>query len=239
MTQSQTRQIGPVKIDLSEIIVPLFGFNNLENKWLFLGTGVFCGTPSLLVTANHVLDNMYKAIKIQVTDPNTFYRASFVARKPTVDLALLKIEEYTPRLSCYLANDEEIVFNKPIFCYEYGTTHNLGEQIVVSPATRMGNVTRFRNLQDKYGTGGEAMLELSFPALRGASGSPVVDIGTEIRLWGIIVANISYHLLPAQVETVLQENGALDEEIKFLLPQALAVNVRHVREFMTEIGAEG
>ena len=101
----------------------------------------------------------------------------------------------------------------------------------------MGNVTRFRNLQDKYGTKGEAMLELSFPALRGASGSPVVDMGPEIRLWGIIVANVSYHLLPVQVETVLQENGSLDEEVKFLLPQALAVNVKHVREFMNEIGA--
>ncbi len=226
-----------MRIDPSEIIAPLFGFNNIEKKWVFLGTGVFCGTSSLLVTANHVLDEMYDTIKIQGLDRNTFYRASFVARKPSVDLALLKIEKYTPSLSCHLACDEEIVFNKVIFCYEYGKSHNLGEQIVISPATRMGNVTRFRNLQEKYGSGGEAMLELSFPALRGASGSPVLDtVGTEIRLWGIIVANVSYHLLPAQIETVLQENGSLEEEIKFLLPQALAVNVKHVRDLMNEIG---
>jgi len=237
MTQSQNLRTGQVKTDPSEIIVPLFGYRNVEKKWLFLGTGVFCGTPPLLVTADHVLDNKCEAVKIQVTDPNTFYRASSVTRKPSVDLAVLEIENYTPLVSCHLADDEEIVFNKPIFCYEYGTTHNLGEQIVISPATRMGNVTRFRNLQDKYGAAGEAMLELSFPALRGASGSPVVDMGAEIRLWGIIVANVSYHLLPAQVETVLQENGSLDEEVKFLLPQALAVNVKHVKQLISETGA--
>jgi hypothetical protein len=226
-----------VQINLAEIIVPIFGFSNAEKQWLFLGTGVFCGTPPLLVTADHVLGNMYDAVKIQVVDSKTFYRASSVRRQPSVDLALLEIENYIPRLSCQLAKDEEIVFNKPIYCYEYGTTRTLGKQIEVSPATRMGNVTRIRNLQDMYGIKGEAMLELSFPALRGASGSPILDIAQDIKVWGIVVANISYHLMPAQIETVTREDGSVDEEVKFLLPQALAVNVKHLRHFMNEIGA--
>ena len=94
MTQSQTQQIGQMNIDISQIIVPIFGYSNVERKWLFLGTGVFCGTPPLLVTADHVLDSVYDAVKIQVTHPNTFYRASSVTRKPSVDLALLEIEKW-------------------------------------------------------------------------------------------------------------------------------------------------
>ena len=230
--------IRHVRINPSDFVVPLFGFSNTEKQWLFLGTGVFCERPSILVTADHVIGNMYDQIKIQVSDSNTFYRASSVRRKPSVDLALLEIENYAPRRSCQLAEDEDIIFNKLIFTYEYGTTLTLGKQIIVSPATRMGNVTRIRNLQDQFGSKGDGMLELSFPALRGASGSPIIDIiGEDIKLWGIVTDNIGYHLLPAQIETVLQDDGSLDEEIKFLLPQALAVNVKHLRRFISEMSA--
>ncbi len=78
------------------------------------------------------------------------------------------------------------------------------------------------------------MLELSFPALRGASGAPVVSIGNEVVLWGIIVANVSYHLLPAQIEKVVEGDTTV-EEIKYLLPQAIAVNVKHLSKFSDEM----
>jgi hypothetical protein len=50
------------------------------------------------------------------------------------------------------------------------------------------------------------MLELSFPALKGASGSAVTELrGSQLIVHGILVANTEHHLLPAQIETVLDE----------------------------------
>jgi hypothetical protein len=64
------------------------------------------------------------------------------------------------------------------------------------------------------------MLELSFPALRGASGAPVVEIrGTALFAHGVIVANTEHHLLPAHIETVLDSKNQLLEERKYFLPQ--------------------
>jgi hypothetical protein len=224
-----------MKISPSEFVVPIFGKKKENDRWIFLGTGFFFGDPAYLATANHVLGNMYEKIGIHIIDNRKFYYSSFVARQPKIDLAILKIENYQPPMSCKLAKDEDINFIHTIHSFEYGTTYELGESTVLSPATRMGNVTRTRNFQEKYGDGGDTMLELSFPALLGASGSPVVRIGNEIELWGIIVANASYHLLPAQIETVLTEDNSLIEEVKYLLPQALAVNVKHLQNFMNEI----
>jgi hypothetical protein len=120
--------------------------------------------------------------------------------------------------------------------FEYGTTRSAGNKIELSPATRMGNITRMLNLTDQYNKAGDEILELSFPALRGASGAPVISIdGDQFNLQGVIIANVSYHLLPAQVETVLDEKNEVLEETKFMLPQALAVNVKHVRALLESI----
>jgi hypothetical protein len=77
------------------------------------------------------------------------------------------------------------------------------------------------------------MLVLSFAALRGASGAPVVS-NTDLHLWGIVTANRAYHLLPTQVETVLDEKNQLIEEVRFMLPQALAIHVKHLRSVLKQ-----
>jgi S1-C subfamily serine protease len=99
----------------------------------------------------------------------------------------------------------------------------------MSPATRLGNVTRSMAV-DFLGAAGEDALELSFPALRGASGSPVLN--QQLEVIGLVVANASYHLLPAQIESVIDEKNKVTEEIKYMLPQALAVNCKFIRAFI-------
>lgn len=68
----------------------------------------------------------------------------------------------------------------------------------------------------------------SFLALRGASGAPVF-YNQKFHVVGVIVASASYHLLPIQIETDLTDDNKLIEERKYLLPQALAVNIKHLQ----------
>lgn len=76
-------------------------------------------------------------------------------------------------------------------------------------------------------------MELSFPALKGASGAPILS-NDSFHLWGIIIANVDYHLLPAKVESVLDNKNDIYEETHYMLPQALAVNVMHVRQLLSQ-----
>jgi hypothetical protein len=113
--------------------------------------------------------------------------------------------------------------------FEYGTTVVAGGGITLEPATRLGHMTRMRFIQSTLGAAGDAALELSWPALRGASGAPVVLNDGTFRIVGVVIANVSYHLLPVQVESVLDEKNNLIEETKYMLPQAIAVNIKHLR----------
>jgi hypothetical protein len=96
-------------------------------------------------------------------------------------------------------------------------------------------MTRMTNAEN-LGPAGVGALELSWPVLRGASGAPVTYNDNPYmppeEKWGVlgvIVANASYHALPAQITSVLYDDNSLLEEVKYMLPQALAVNINHLR----------
>ncbi len=57
------------------------------------------------------------------------------------------------------------------------------------------------------------------------------------KLWGIVKANWSTELMPAQVETIHDGKGNIEEETKYYLPQALAIHVKHVRELIAKSAA--
>jgi len=99
-------------------------------------------------------------------------------------------------------------------------------------------MTRTVDVSDRFGPAGENAMELSFPALMGASGAPVMfnelllasRMGKHtMGIVGVIIANASYHLLPTQIASVLTDDNKLYEEVRFMLPQALAVSVKHLR----------
>ncbi len=119
--------------------------------------------------------------------------------------------------------------------FEYGTTVEEEGKTLLSPACRIGNLTRIIDRSDLLGPAGNDALELSFPALRGASGAPVLTTDGGYKVVGVIVANVAYDALPVQVHTVLDEKNELLEEIRYILPQGIAVNIRHLREMYERI----
>ena len=212
----------------SEVIVPIFGRDANGKIEAFLGTGFFVGPDGLLMTADHVVRDWPGGLAIVcMGDLRTAYEAEIVDSEPAYDLALLRIETYRPTVTLSLGFETPFHPNIQLLTFEYGTTTAAGGKIILNPATRLGHMTRFKDMP-MLGKAGENALELSFPALRGASGAPVLRADT-YQVWGVIVANVSYHLLPAQIESVLDEKNDIYEEMRYMLPQAAAVNIRHGR----------
>jgi hypothetical protein len=224
----------PSSVQFFKSVVPLFAYDgNIQG---FLGTAVFVGDLPLLATADHVVRNWEGDFAFTLPpspilwNVNAF-KAHLVARDPEFDLALLDASPFRPEYSVMPADNGQIANNIPVLCYEYGTTQTIAGVAHLAPAMRMGNVTRVIDLSDRFGRAGESALELSFPALRGASGAPVIS-SQGFYLWGIVIANIEYHLLPAQIISVLDETNQVYEETKYMLPQAVAVNVKHLRPML-------
>lgn len=217
----------------SDFVMPIVGLNKDKSCGPFLGSGVFVGDAPHLVTCDHILNDWDKEYGIAIESGQRIATASVLARDPDTDLAILNIDDYKPTHSLPFEEEENIILNNIVMCFEYGTTITAGNKINFSPANRLGNVTRFRNLTDLYGKAGDHMLELSFPALKGASGAPVMGWTPPFKLWVIVKANWSTELMPAQVETIRDGKGNVEEETKYYLPQALAIHVKHIKELLS------
>ncbi len=138
--------------------------------------------------------------------------------------------------------------NTTLMTYEYGTTRQKGNHILLNPATRIGHMTRRLGPGDGLTSLTDEAIELSFPALRGASGAPVMinePVGYAFEqkesgaVVGVVIANASYHLAPAQIEEVLNADNTGYGEIRYMLPQGLAVSVRHIRGIYEQAMAQG
>ena len=56
---------------------------------------------------------------------------------------------------------------------------------------------------------------------------------------GVLVANVAYHAIPAQVITLVAENDSYIEERQYMLPQGLAVDINHLRAMYDRVFGHG
>jgi hypothetical protein len=173
-----------------------------------------------------------------VTDVHHYYAATLTHLDSEDDIAFLSVAGYRPERRFVLIPDDMILQNETVLCLEYGTTRKQGGDIFLSVATRMGNITRQIGEMELLGRTRSNLLEVSFPALRGASGAPILT-SRGFLVIGMLIANASYHLMPAQIEQVVGEEGRVIEEVQFMMPQGIALHASLLRQALTAAAQEG
>lgn len=239
---------GTLLLHPRDVVVPIFGLNPQGGLGAFLGTGSVVGDGSILLTANHVITAWNGPLGFLVMNDLAHppYPVTLIDRDPVHDLALLRVTEYRPPQPLALEFDD-FSENTSLVAYEYGTTRLDGTTIHLNPATRIGHMTRRLGPEDGLTALTDEAIELSFPALRGASGAPLMINDPMYTLAGkgvlgvvgVVIANVAYHLAPAQIEEVLNADNTSYAETRFMLPQGLAVSVRHIRAMYESALADG
>ena len=226
------KMTSTLRFPIEKVVVPIME-RGADPRPYYLGTGFFVGQDPVLVTCLHVVEGVKGQLAITtVPDLPNIYPADVITTKPEVDLALLKVPSYHPPSVVQLSEDEEHHGNQLVVCHEYSGTWREETNTLVNGASRVGNITTSLKNYDLKHAGKVTALELSFPGLKGASGAPVMTNDENYEVLGSVVGNIGHELLPVQIDTVLDEANDILEEIKYMLPQGLAIHVRHLKEFL-------
>ncbi len=211
----------------------------------FLGTGfVAATTRPVLITARHVIaDNPLGAgekyyVYFQTDDGVDINRAGTEATlSQRYDVAALPLGDVPGVLPLFL-DPSEIPMNEQVTCREYSGNHfrldrETGKRIAkLRPRNHVGNVMCWYT-SDFPEARPTPSCELSFPALQGASGAPVVrDRG--LHVVAMLVANIEQQLAPAQVLRVDGVDGAPTEEVSYFLPSGKGLVASAIIEFLEE-----
>lgn len=231
-----------MQLEVERVVVPIFAIDNPSGGPLPLGTGFFVrhGSGSVLITCNHVVEEAPGQLAIAILpDSNQLHVANVISGHPNVDLAVLEVPTYEPPHQGLTLGLTETHGNLLVVCHEHSQSRREGTRTILSASARVGNITRslksfdLKLLGQKHGGQVEA-LELSFPALRGASGAPVMSNDGYWRVLGIVVANVSKELAPSRIETVFDEDGQVEEQTRiYNMPQGIAVRVDHLKAILS------
>jgi hypothetical protein len=215
----------------------------------FLGTGFFVGTPECLhvVSAGHVFtgnplaeDERY-VIAFPEETGMRFREISKVNGSPDLDIAVFDGSGFPNAVPLALASDDAAL-NADLLMYEYSSTrierpNPRDTRVTFEPNLHKGHAMRYflSEFPEKRPT---PSFITSFPALRGASGAPVLEgapVWKEFAVTGMMVANLERHLLPAQIERV-DDGGSRSEEVRYFLPVGKALARSLIVQALTDLG---
>jgi hypothetical protein len=222
-------------------IFPLAVVNRRGLGRLFLGTGFFIRGDGTFLTAKHVLEGVTLRSgecfgAVILPGGPTAHPVSDVTFAERFDIALARAEGVDDVLPLEIAT-EDAPANRDVLTVEFsGTESRLLEDgrtaMHFTPYYRKGHV--ICSYPSTYPEATPTLChDLSFPALRGASGAPVI-VEADGSVTGMVVANVERHLLPAQVERV-ELGSDQREEIRYFLPIGKAIAWQHLREFVLSV----
>jgi hypothetical protein len=207
----------------------------------FLGTGFFIDNDGTFLTAKHVFpsesspqEHTYNAITFDLQNKRPVpCPISDLEFSPQFDIALGCVQGASNIRPLDLAT-KNYPSNLDVVTAEFSRTHLKKREdgeitLEFDPCFRKGYVMRYYTSTYPESIPTQC-LELSFPALRGASGAPVLmELGGAVV--GMIIQNIGRELLPAQIETITESEDYI-EEIKYYLPNGKAISWVHLNEFV-------
>jgi hypothetical protein len=223
------------QINPRSFIFPLFRASNDGALRNFAGTCFLAHDQRTIVTALHnVAEREAPYLIVDQSVELERVPARVIHSISHADLAILQLDRSRPGTPRKMGSGSTLGLGTDVRTLEYSETRVVNGCPQFAPATRKGYPTR--RIADPRGLYRGRLFELSFPALRGASGAPVINEWDEV-VYAVIVANVAYHLLPAQIEEVLDERNEILESTQFLLPQGLAVPCDELIDFFSHADA--
>ncbi len=227
----------------TEYIVPILDVIPTADKkgiesGRYIGNGVFISNNTLL-TCKHVLKSAVNTLCIagnlfKSSDELQFIGLGYTTEFKYADLATAKIrKDYAnPFKAMEISYNEDIVLGQEIINYSYVQDYDPDFKISVVPRLNRGYIMRsskFINLHTPQ------YLEINFPALRGMSGSPIIDFDSG-KILGLIYENYRSEILEDQYhEYEISDNDEkISEKTKTykVIEYAKAINLSKYEDFI-------
>jgi hypothetical protein len=215
------------------------GFADAEDRVVHLLGTCFAIAPRLFMSANHVfgvLPSVREKLRIvsMGTRPLRAFEASVVYQDQRHDIAIARVDNWPIDEHLQISTNDSLIMNENILSVEYSSSR--GGQILsdgrsaifLTPNWHKGHMVREYEPGFSHEANDASYIDLSFPALKGASGAPVIGENS-FQVLGMILSNVETQLMPAQVEITHRTDGTQDEIRRYFLPSAHAIRAEHLR----------
>jgi hypothetical protein len=231
-------------------IVPIIIASKDDPIQEILGTGCFIGTGKNLkiLTAKHIFElceqdeSLKYAFVLNTGKGIGVWAILKIVASQDYDIAICDIKHVEEAVPLQFSKQQPAL-NSDVLCFEYSQTSierkpGGGKHVSFQPLAHKGNIMRYFESEypEKIKT---PCFNTSFPALKGASGAPVIA-HTENRnfyIAGMMVANQETHLLPAQVVKIIDGENYI-EETSYFLQMGKGINSSLIKQIIESLGIE-
>ena len=160
-----------------------------------------------------------------------------IYQDPVHDIAIARAAEWPDMQPLIIAPADNLTMNINVLTVEYSATRSGLTRpdglsaMAITPSFHKGYIVREHAAEFGF-QGTTSCIELSYPALKGASGAPVIE-ELSGNVLGMIVGNVEQQLMPAQIERTLRTDGTKDEVVRYFMPTAQAIRASHLREALS------
>ena len=227
------------ELNVRHSIVPIVRLSSSGSVLELAGTGFFVGKRPYVVTAKHIFEDYplkdNESFAMAFEDVNGDIKLGKILdyrTSSTFDIAVFAAGSI-PNATPLSISKKSIPENQDVLTYEFSTTRieviNGTRVVKFQPYTHKGNVLRhyISDFPEKTPT---PVMDVSFPALQGASGAPIIR-ASDFSVVGMIVANHERHLMPAQIVKI-ETDKTFIEETKYFLPVGKALEGKVILDFL-------
>jgi hypothetical protein len=229
-------QVPPGIIYPGSAIVPIFRFNTGTGQTTeLLGTGFFIDGHGSLMSVKHVLGvqpGPGEAIGIQLVDPGGgrgwIYKLGNVRSSDRYDLAIAEVPDAVGFQVLQICQTDPQGIPE-LLMWDYSTGYRGGwlpdgtEGLRLIPYMWHGTWLATYMALEPGMTHPARIIDVPFPGMRGASGSPIIERGTT-NVVGILFGNVARQLIPPP--------QIADQGQPWYLPVGQALHCQHLREFV-------
>ncbi len=203
----------------------------------FIGTGFFVGSDLRILTAKHVFSNLSEGEEFFAVDmtkaPLTFHLITRRDTSSPLDIASGFCESFENAVGLELL-DSPLHANDVVLSAEFSRSRPVlsrGQNLLkLQTAHHKGYIVSSFFDEDLN----TDLIEVSFPAIKGASGSPIIR-ESDFKVIGLVFQNRGRDFLPVQIDNYLSEDGQTMEEVKFYMPNAVAIRYDSVRNYLQNL----
>jgi hypothetical protein len=225
---------------ISQVVTRTSGIKE-DRVHLALGTA-FLVDKGIFMSAKHVFgvvpDAGHELAAVHLDGRNlTGFALQVIYKDPVHDIAVARAEQWPDLQPLVIAPADNLTMNINVLTVEYSATRSGvprpdGQSAMhITPSFHKGYIVR--EYATEFGfQGTTSCIELSYPALKGASGAPVIEESSG-NVLGMIIRNVEQQLMPAQIERTMRTDGTRDEVIRYFMPTAQAIRASHLREALS------
>jgi hypothetical protein len=230
----------PTKV-ICQVVTRTSGISE-DRVHVALGTAFLVG-KGLFMSARHVLGVLpdsgqeLAAILVEGTQVRG-YALQTIYQDLVHDIAIAYAAQWPDMQSLAIASTDNLTMNINVLTVEYSATKSglaLSDgrtAMSITPSFHKGYIVRVYDSEFGH-SGSTKCMDLSYPALKGASGAPVIEESSG-NILGMIVGNIEQQLMPAQIERTIRTDGTRDEVVRYFMPSAQAIHASHLRSALSQ-----